>query len=67
MLAKGNIFVPFPIFVFPSMFTWEYTSTSSSISTFGPIIVYGPIFAFLEMTSFALKNERFVFLNHLFR
>ena len=36
MLANGKILVPLPMEVFPSMWTFEINSTSSSSLTFGP-------------------------------
>ena len=37
MLAKGNIFVPFPIVVLPSICTLDTSSTFSFKMTLGPI------------------------------
>ena len=37
--------LPFPIFVFPVMFTWGWIIVSSPISTLGPITEYAPILA----------------------
>ena len=60
MLAKGNIFVPDPIFVFPDIFTCEYISTFSPISTFGPITVYGPILTLFEIFAFLWWDKPFL-------
>ena len=53
--AKGKIFVPEPIFVYPSIDTCEIISTSASYTTLDPTVEYGPtltpfaIFADLEI------------------
>ena len=49
MLANGNIFVFFPILVFPSMWTFETSSTPSFNSTLGPTNEKGPIFTSLPI------------------
>ena len=58
ILAKGNIFVPFPIFVLPSIWIFEISSTPSSNWTFGPIKQKGPILTSFPI--FAFESITFV-------